>query len=741
VSRILPGENGEPDRRETTHMGYDAKGQSISSTDPMGRTTQTAYDALGRIESATDSAAGITAYTYSARDNLKIVTDANGHTHTFTYDRANRVKTEARPLGETITYNYDEVGNLTTRTSPQGERRVYTNDAAGRRTDENQFPSGSQAPSQTIVYGYDGRNLLTSYTQNGDTESNASYVYDAKGQKIDETVTYGSGPTAVTKTLHYGYEDNGLKKNLTYADGTIQTTTYDKNRLATITINGSTIQYQNYRWSVPTQIVMPGATRTLTYDPLQRPTAITSISAAGAVIMDYHYQYDAAGNISRRTTEDGDYLYSYDSLDRLTGATPPESVQQGPANPDGLPIERYTYDGVHNRKTSAHQPGPWTYNENNELQGYGIGAEEETYAYDANGNTRLQSTGNPQSPSRTREFIYNVAERLSEIKDNGATIAKYEYDPMGRRFRKEVNGTVTWFQYADEGLAAEFTSNGTLTRTYGWKPGNTWGTDPVWLADVSGSAWALNLYHYDHLGTSQRMTNVFGTVTWKAVSEAYGKTQVLFHAADNSLRFPGQLFDEESEQSYNFQRNYDPKIGRYLQADPIGLKGGANRFGYVDGRPIRHSDSHGEMTDKECCNSAQTELVGKNQGGGVFCCDGRQIPCARARRPGQGGDYITECIKSHEKDHIDNGDSEPCKQCPGFSRPPGSKKYESRSNESECRSTRKELTECLLPHYQSCERATDFACTSQIRTYYNGKIDDMKKVYNCPDLPEKLEAK
>jgi RHS repeat-associated protein len=34
---------------------------------------------------------------------------------------------------------------------------------------------------------------------------------------------------------------------------------------------------------------------------------------------------------------------------------------------------------------------------------------------------------------------------------------------------------------------------------------------------------------------------------------------------------------------YNFNRFYDPRVGRYTQADPIGLEGGWNRFGYVGG--------------------------------------------------------------------------------------------------------------------------------------------------------------
>jgi len=580
------------------------------------------------MHTVTDAAGGITTYVYDTRDNLKTVTDANDQTHTFTYDLADRLKTEARPLGDPITYEYDEVGNLLVRTSPQGERRVSIYDEAGRRTDENHYPTNSETASQTIVYSYDGRNLLTGYTQSGDTESSAVYVYDAKGQRKDETVTYGSGPSAITKTLHYGYEANGLKKSLTYADGTIQTASYDKNRLASIGIKGSTIRYQDYLWRVPTSIILPGATRTISYDPLQRPTRIKSESLV-ATIMDYRYQYDAAGNITQRTTEDGEYLYGYDALDRLTAATPPLALQQGPGNPDGLPLEQYTYDGVHNRKTSAHQPGPWTYNENNELQGYGVDANTETYEYDANGNTSKQTTGNPASPSKVRLFLYNAAERLSEIKDNGATIAKYQYDPMGRRFRKEVNGTVTWFQYADEGLIAEFAQNGALRRTYGWKPGGLWGTDPVWLADVSGSAWTLNLYHNDHLGTSQRLTNIAGNVTWSAVSEAFGNTENSVSVTDNPLRFPGQYRDEETDVYYNYRRQYSFSAGRYAESDPLSLYGGINRYIYADQKPLKFIDASGMIPTADKRYSGPV-LVPPEQG--TIVCDGNGglVPYIRA---------------------------------------------------------------------------------------------------------------
>jgi RHS repeat-associated protein len=60
-----------------------------------------------------------------------------------------------------------------------------------------------------------------------------------------------------------------------------------------------------------------------------------------------------------------------------------------------------------------------------------------------------------------------------------------------------------------------------------------------------------------------------------------------------NLRFPGQYFDAETETHYNYFRDYDPSLGRYVQSDPIGLKGGTNTFGYANGNPAGLSDRYG----------------------------------------------------------------------------------------------------------------------------------------------------
>ena len=44
---------------------------------------------------------------------------------------------------------------------------------------------------------------------------------------------------------------------------------------------------------------------------------------------------------------------------------------------------------------------------------------------------------------------------------------------------------------------------------------------------------------------------------------------------------------------YNYYRDYDSGIGRYVESDPIGIWGGFNTYGYGAGGPLRNSDSNG----------------------------------------------------------------------------------------------------------------------------------------------------
>ena len=47
---------------------------------------------------------------------------------------------------------------------------------------------------------------------------------------------------------------------------------------------------------------------------------------------------------------------------------------------------------------------------------------------------------------------------------------------------------------------------------------------------------------------------------------------------------------------YNYFRDYDASTGRYIESDPIGLKGGPNTFTYVEAGPLQKSDVFGLAT-------------------------------------------------------------------------------------------------------------------------------------------------
>ena len=123
----------------------------------------------------------------------------------------------------------------------------------------------------------------------------------------------------------------------------------------------------------------------------------------------------------------------------------------------------------------------------------------------------------------------------------------------------------------------------------------------VWLDDLPIALSQANAIYYieaNHLGTPRLITSAIQQVRWHWESAPFGDTLPNENPQNSgaftfNLRFPGQYYDAESGLHYNYFRDYDPKTGRYIQSDPIGLEGEINTYAYVLDNPISFKDPLG----------------------------------------------------------------------------------------------------------------------------------------------------
>ncbi len=186
------------------------------------------------------------------------------------------------------------------------------------------------------------------------------------------------------------------------------------------------------------------------------------------------------------------------------------------------------------------------------------------------------------------DLIYNQRNRLIRAEDNGVVVGEYEYNAMGQRVTKTIDGATTVFIYDFDGnIIAESDIDGTLQKEYIYILGNR-------FAMIDSATYYLYFYHNDHLGTPILMTDVYGDLVWEGNYAPFGDVEISEASSiENNFRFAGQYYDHETDLHYNYHRYYDPATGRYLTPDPIGLAGGINLYAYTENNPINLIDPLG----------------------------------------------------------------------------------------------------------------------------------------------------
>jgi RHS repeat-associated protein len=370
-----------------------------------------------------------------------------------------------------------------------------------------------------------------------------TYVRDALGRVTSVTTKTDAAPPAVDVATAITYMPFGPIASLVHGNALAATFTWDQDyRLSGIVTaqGGTAIQNLVYGYNLADNVtgitdnLAPARNQSFTLDNLQRLTAATG--AYGAIT----YSYDAADN-------------------RLT------------RNLSGRPAETFTYGTTNNRLQSVAT----------------IGLPTRTFTHNSAGDITLDDRGSGNTV--TIAIGADGRPQTITVAGTGATTISYKHNAFGERVSRVEGAATTHFHYDQDGrLIAESDGTGTVIREYIWL-----GTKPIGL--VVGPAASATLYfvHADHLERPQKITDATQAIVWDGQFTPYGRTHAIAGAVQNPLRFPGQWADPAAAYFYNYLRDYDPTLARYLSVDPVGMWIAPNAFEYGFANPQSFIDRFG----------------------------------------------------------------------------------------------------------------------------------------------------
>jgi RHS repeat-associated protein len=627
-----------PGNRQTTYA-YDSNGRRTSTAAPGVATHFQVFDAVNRV--TRDSMVGLPATVY-AYDSLflRSVTDANGQLYSFAHNALGWMTARTDPASHADTLKYDRDGLLRRSQNRRGQVVVYTYDAGHRAVTK----SGTNTDTTSWVYSSDNR--IVSSTSPWAVDSQ---FFGASGM-LDSIRTKLAGQTFVQRFLYTG---SGALDSVNVVGGgiTFMARKYvwdtQRNILSTIRLSGgeATSVASNRDRQLTATTFPHGDTVSVAHTSVHTDASI-STNAAYAPASDEYVTFDPANRISRRI--DGTGLsgtdFFYDSYGRLTWDS--TISYQGAGNPcTGYPPpivddngqtctysgtwlrtggQSFSYDSVGNRRD---QNG--SYASGNRIRQF-AGC---TYVPDSlgDGNVLSRTCG-----SQTIRFYWTAESRLIAAKVVGSDSLDFHYDAIGRLIRSDLNGAAqSYFLWQGSNLLAELNATATAkVAEYSYYQGLDnphsiiLGTTPFFShQDVGGNVVALT-------NDSAALQRSYAYDAWGQLT---GGSDIKPFANLDRARYKGALWlGTDLDMYYMRNRWYEPKTGRFLSEDPIGIAGGLNQYLYSGDDPINGSDPVGTCsyiteTNEYPSGAVVSFLVS------VDCGDELSGLISSVRSPGLGG--------------------------------------------------------------------------------------------------------
>jgi RHS repeat-associated protein len=410
---------------------YDATTRTLTQTSPTGRRSTAVLDDRGRLVQEQLGDLAPTSYTYDLRGRLATATQGAG--------TGSRVTSLA----------YGTDGFLASTTDPIGRTTTFTKDANGRMTDL------TLADGRQVRFAYDANGNVSGRTPPGRPEHTFGYT------ERDQVATY-TAPAVGAESSQTRY-------------------TYAADRQPTLTQrpDGQSVGLQYDAAGRPSLVTLPLGQRSLGYDAAGR------LSTLGAPLIALAYAYDGglltgttwagavAGSVTR--TYDNDFRVTSLSVNGADPVAPQYDADGLPTRAGDLILARAAQTGLITGTSLGGTTDLVSYDTFGEAARYtasqgGSTVYAEEYSRDPLGRltSKTVTTG---GATRTLAYTYDLAGRLSEVRQDGALTASYTYDANGNRHsRTDSAGTTSATFDAQDRLLQHgattygYTPNGELER-------------------------------------------------------------------------------------------------------------------------------------------------------------------------------------------------------------------------------------------------------------------------------------